>query len=105
MLRIPWTCQVRNEQVYCKDDNTIDLYETIEKKKLKYFGHFVRHSILQRTLLDGKVNGRRGRPRATWFNNINQWTSLKYTEAVGTTFHHDEWRSIASNPMSEGGTT
>ena len=91
MLRISWTCKVRNEHVYCKVGNSADLYKSVQIKKLKYFGHFVRHSTLQRTFLEGKVNGRRGRgrPRATWFNNISQWIGLKYAEAVRATYHRD----------------
>ena len=77
MLRISWTYEVRNEQVYCKDDNTIALYKTILLKKLKYFGNFTRHSTLQHILLEGKENGRRGRARATCLNNISKWTGLK----------------------------
>ena len=78
--------------MYCKVGNSIDLYESIQIKKLKYFGHFVGHSTLQRTLLEGKANGRRvrGRPRVTWFNKISQWTGLKYAEAVRSTYHRDE---------------
>ena len=102
MLRISWTCKVRNEQVYCRADSTINLYKTIQIKKLKYCGHFVRRSTLQLTLLDGKVNGRRGRgrPRATWFNNISQWTGLKCAETVRATHHRHDWRCIAFNLLS-----
>ena len=107
MLRILWTCKVKNEQVCCKVGNSTDLYQIIQIKKLKYSGHFVRQRTLQRTLLEGKVNGRRGRGRsmATRYNYTSQWTALKYAEAVRATYHRDEWRSIACNPLSEDGTT
>ena len=42
---------------------------------------------------------------ATRNNYTSQWTALKYAEAVRATYHRDEWRSIACNPLSEDGTT
>ena len=34
MLRMSWACKVRHEQVYCKVGKTIDLYKTLQIKKL-----------------------------------------------------------------------
>ena len=86
--------------MYCEVGNSIDLYKNIQIKKLKYFGHFVRQSTVQRTFLEGKVNGRRGKHRATWLNNISQRTGLKYAEAIRATYHRDEWRSIGGHSIS-----
>ena len=76
-------------------------------KKLKYFGHIIRQEdTLQRTVLDGKVNGKRGRgrPRTKWTTNIEKWTGLRYHQAVRQSHDRMKWRTIASNPLSEDGT-
>ena len=66
------------------------LIKIIQCKKLKYFGHIIRHDdTLQRTVLDGRVNGKRGRgrPRTKWTTNIEKWTGMGYHQAVRRT--HD----------------
>ena len=51
------------------------------KLKLQYFGHLMgRTDSLEKTLMLGKIEGRRrrGRQRMRWFDGINSWmdTSL-----------------------------
>ena len=68
----------------------------------------IRQSIdrLQRTILDGKVNGLRGRgrPRTKWTTNVTKWTGLKYHQRITQAQHRQEWRTIASIPRQEEGT-
>jgi hypothetical protein len=106
MLKIPWTAKISNKDVLKQMKITKRLLPTIQTRKLKYFGHITRHSSLQRMLLEGKVNGRRGRgrPRATWITDIAQWTGLKYAAAVRTADDREKWRTIASNPQQKDGT-
>ena len=62
MLRISWTEKISNEAVLKRLNVKDRLIKIIQCKKLKYFGHIIRHEdTLQRTALDGKVNGKRGR--------------------------------------------
>ena len=108
MLRIAWTEKITNETVIERINIKERLYKIIQCKKLKYFGHIIRQSgdTIQRTVLDGKVNGARGRgrPRTKWTTNITKWTGLKYHQAVRQAQHRQEWRTIASNPRQEDGT-
>ena len=57
---------------------------TIKKRKLQHFGHLTRQNGIQRLLLKGKIEGKRGceRPRMMWKDNIKDWTELKYGECV-----------------------
>ena len=108
MLRISWTDKMTNEEVLEKVEIDERLYITIQTKKLKYFGHIIRQSgePLYRTVLDGKVNGARGRgrPREKWSNNITKWTGLQYHQAVRLAQQRQQWRTIASNPQQDGTT-
>ena len=109
MLRISWTEKVTNEEVLKKVRCEKRLYSIIQTKKLKYFGHIIRQNgdTLHRTLLDGKVKGLRGRgrPRTTWTTNIMKWTGLDYEQAVRLAQDCQKWRTIASNPRQEDGTS
>ena len=108
MLRIAWTEKVTNERVIERINIKERLYKTIQCKKLKYFGHMIRrkNTTIQRTVLEGKIDGKRGRgrPRTSWSANISSWTGLKYHHAVQRAQHRQEWKAIASNPPQEDGT-
>ena len=108
MLRISWTEKITNEEVLRKINIKKRLFNIIQTKKLQYFGHIIRQSgdPLHRTVLDGKVNGSRGRgrPRTKWSTNITKWTGLAYHQTVRAAQHRQEWRTIASNPRQEDGT-
>ena len=107
MLRISWTEKVKNEEVLSRMNIKVGLNYTIKSRKLRYFGHISRQNSLQKLLLEGKINGKRGRvrPRTSWYSNIKELTGLKYQEAVRISEKRDEWRTIASNHLTEDGTT
>jgi len=49
---------------------------------------------------------RRGRPRATWVDNIKTWTGLPVEESVRMTEDRDKWRKYVhgvANPQIEDG--
>ena len=82
------------------------LFTIIQMRKLKYFGHINRHSSMQTSLLNGRVNGKggRGRPRTSWTSNVKEWTERSYFEAFRLTSNRYDWRIIAVNPLQEDGT-
>ena len=104
MLRIPWTDKVTNLEIINRINTRHHLFKTIQIKKLRYFGHIARHNNLQRVLLDGKIEARRGRgrPRIKWGNNIKQWTGLNHIEAIRRAQDRNDWRYLTSNPREDG---
>ena len=60
------------------------LLSTIKRRKLTYFGHICRHEILTNTILQGKMEGTRGRgrPRNNWMMNINKWLKKLTSELL-----------------------
>ena len=53
-----------------------ELLSEIRTHKLSYFGHITRHDDLQKTVLTGKIDGKRGRgrPRRQWYDDMKEWT-------------------------------
>ena len=79
LLRVPWTAR-RSNQSFLKEINPECSLEVLMLKlKLQYFGHLMRsvHS-LEKTLMLGKIEGRRrrGGQRMRWLDGI--------TDSLGT---------------------
>ena len=72
MLKISWTEVVTNKEVLSRMKMKKRLFTIIQIRKLKYFGLIKRHTSMQTTLLNGRVNSKRGRgrPRPSWTSNI-----------------------------------
>ena len=51
------------------------VFQLIQKQKLQYFGHLMKGNSLQRDLLEGRVEGKKGRgqPKAQWSKNVQGW--------------------------------
>ena len=61
LLRVPWTARRSNLKSILKEINTEDLLEEL-MLKLQYFSHLMqRANSLQKTLMLGKIEGRRRR--------------------------------------------
>ena len=73
LVRIPWTAR-RSNQSLLKDINSeYSLEHLMLKLKLQYFGHLMhRTDSLEKTLMLGKIEGRRRREwqRMRWFDGV-----------------------------------
>ena len=70
-MRVPWTARRSNQSVL-KEINTEYSLEGL-KLKLQYFGHLIRRAnSLEKTLMLGKIEGRRrrGQQRIRWLDGI-----------------------------------
>ena len=70
-MRVPWTAR-RSNQSILKEVNPEYSLEGL-KLKLQYFGHLIRRAdSLEKTLIPGKIEGRRrkGRQKTRWLDNI-----------------------------------
>ena len=70
--RTPWTVRKTNAWVLDKIGNRLMLREMVRRRKLRFFGHVIRRKGLERTIITGKVNGKRkrGRPPTSWLKDI-----------------------------------
>ena len=72
LLRVPWTAR-RSNQSILKISPGCSLEELMLKLKLQYFGHLMwRADSLEKTLMLGKIEGRRrrGQQRMRWLDGI-----------------------------------
>ena len=58
------------------------LLNIVEQRQVAYLGHIIPKDGRQRLLVEGKLNGKRGRgrPRALWMDYIKEWTELTYMQ-------------------------
>ena len=73
LLRVPWTARRSNQSIVKEISPEHSLEGLKLKLKLQYFGHLMqRADSLEKTLMQGKVEGRkrRGRRRRRWLNDI-----------------------------------
>jgi hypothetical protein len=99
MLRVTWKDKIRNIAIIEKMKVTRRLMDEIRERKMKYCGHVLRHNTMQRTLLEGRIAGKRsqGKQRLTWWDNIKQWTGRTYKECARLSQKREEWRFMAVN--------
>ena len=104
MLKISWVERKTNKEVLDRMAVTPQLERMVKTRKLKYFGHIVRHDSPQKQLLEGMVEGRRsrGRPRISWFSNVVNWTGMTTEEAKRCAQDRDRWRVNTSNAAKHG---
>ena len=78
LLRVPWTARRSNQSILKEIRPECSLEGLMLKLKLQYFGHLMRiANSLEKTLMLGKIEGRRrrGQQRMRWLDGITtQWT-------------------------------
>ena len=73
LLRVPWTARRSNQSILKEISLGCPLEGLMLKLKLQYFGHLMqRADSFEKTLMLGKIEGRRrrGRQRMTWLDGI-----------------------------------
>ena len=73
LLRVPWTARRPNQSILKEISPEYSLEGLMLKLKLQYFGHVIqRTDSFEKTLMLGKIEGRRqrGRPRTRWLDGI-----------------------------------
>ena len=72
-MRVPWTARKSNQSILEEMSPECSLEGLMLKLKLQYFGHLMRRAdSLEKTLMLGKIEGRRrrGRQRMRWLDGI-----------------------------------
>ena len=72
-LRVPWTAKRSNQSILKEINPECSLQGLMLKLKLQYSGHLMRRTdSLEKTLMLGKIEGRRrrGRQRMRWLDGI-----------------------------------
>ena len=73
LLRVPWTARISNQSILKEISPEYSLNGLMLKLKLQYFGHVMRRNdSLEKILMLGKIESRRGRgqQRMRWLDGI-----------------------------------
>ena len=72
LLRVPWTAKRSNQSILKEISHEYSLEGLMLKLKLQYFFHLRQTDSLEKTLMLGKIEGRRrrGRQRMRWLDGI-----------------------------------
>ena len=83
LLRVPWTARRSNQSILKEISPEYSLERLMLKRKLQYFGHLMwRTDSLEKTLMLGKIAGRRrrGRQRRRWLDGITDSTDMSLSK-------------------------
>ena len=72
-MRVPWTARRSNQSILKEISPGCSLEGLMLKLRLQYFGHLMRRAdSLEKTMMLGKIEGRRrrGRQRIRWLDGI-----------------------------------
>ena len=82
-MRVPWTARRSNQSILKEINPEYSLEGLVLKLKLQYFGHIMqRANSFEKTLMLGKIEGRRrrGRQRMRWLDGITDLTDMSLSK-------------------------